>query len=97
MPARAAVTFHYRLLFANGVTFEDTWAGGQPVRCVLGRELLVRALEGALTELSVGERATVLCKPSWVYNNDLWRGKQPGAIPEDLPLMFDVQLLGVGS
>ena len=97
VPARAAVTFHYRLLFGNGVAFEDTWAGGQPVRAVLGRELLVRALEGALTELSVGERAEVLCKPSWVYDNDLWRGKQPEGIPPDLPLVLDVQLLAVGS
>ena len=64
---------------------------------MLGRELLVRALEGALTELSVGERAEVLCKPSWVYDNDLWRGKQPEGIPPDLPLVLDVQLLAVGS
>ena len=45
----------------------------------------------------MGERATVLAKPSWMYDNDLWRGKQPEGIPADLPLMLDVHLLGVGS
>lgn len=59
MPAKKMVTFHYQGLLDDGTVFFDSEQQGGPLTITIGFHQVMRELEDALDNMSVGEEATV--------------------------------------
>jgi len=85
------VSCHYTLKLTDGKKIDSSLDRGQPFQFVIGRQEVIAGWDQGLTEMSVGERATLTISP------DLGYGAQgvPGCIPPNATLIFDVELLSV--
>eukprot|EP00455_Lapot_gusevi_P029240 TRINITY_DN3131_c0_g1_i2.p2 TRINITY_DN3131_c0_g1~~TRINITY_DN3131_c0_g1_i2.p2 ORF type:complete len:213 (+),score=77.01 TRINITY_DN3131_c0_g1_i2:64-639(+) len=92
---KSEVSFHYRARTPDGFEFDNSYARGQPVRLTLGKKSLVRGLDEGIMTMSKGEISCFYIHPSWAYGDPAWAATQPPSIPQNSPVIFDVELLEI--
>lgn len=75
----------------NGTTFDSSRTRGKPFKFKIGKGEVIRGWDDGVAQLSVGQRAKLICSPDYAYGA---RG-HPGIIPPNATLTFDVELLRV--
>lgn len=82
---------HYTGTLENGETFDSSRTRGKPFRFTVGQGEVIRGWDEGVPQMSVGQRAKLVCTPDYAYGS---RG-HPGVIPPNATLNFDVELLKV--
>lgn len=85
------VSVHYTGTLDNGTKFDSSRDRNKPFKFTLGRGEVIRGWDEGVAQLSVGQRAKLICSPDYAYGS---RG-HPGVIPPNATLTFDVELLKV--
>jgi len=85
--ARDKVTVHYRGLLLNGVEFDSSYSGDEPISFGLGR--VIKGWTEGLQLMPVGSVFVFLIPPELAYGS---RGS--GSIPPDATLIFEIELFG---
>lgn len=75
----------------NGTVFDSSRNRGKPFKFKIGKGEVIRGWDDGVAQLSVGQRAKLVCSPDFAYGA---RG-HPGIIPPNATLTFDVELLRV--
>jgi FK506-binding protein 1 len=75
----------------NGTVFDSSRTRGKPFKFKIGKGEVIRGWDDGVAQLSVGQRAKLVCSPDFAYGS---RG-HPGIIPPNATLTFDVELLRV--
>lgn len=88
------VDMHYiGTLQSNGSKFDSSRDRGQPFRTRIGVGQVIRGWDEGVPQLSLGERAKLICTPDYAYGA---RGFPP-IIPPNSTLVFDVELLAING
>ena len=87
--AEQTVVAHYEGTLINGTKFDSSVDRGTPFEFSVGQGAVIKCWDHALTEMSVGEKATVTCPPDMAYG-DSGAGD---VIPGGATLNFDIQVL----
>lgn len=82
---------HYTGTLDNGTVFDSSRTRGQPFRFKVGRGEVIRGWDEGVAQMSVGQKAKLVCSPDYAYGS---RG-HPGVIPPNATLTFEVELLRV--
>uniref|UniRef100_A0A336M967 peptidylprolyl isomerase n=1 Tax=Culicoides sonorensis TaxID=179676 RepID=A0A336M967_CULSO len=82
---------HYVGTLDNGKEFDSSRKRGKPFKFTVGKGEVIRGWDEGVAQLSVGQRAKLICSPDYAYGS---RG-HPGIIPPNATLTFDVELLGI--
>lgn len=82
---------HYVGTLDNGTQFDSSRKRGKPFKFKLGKGEVIRGWDEGVAQMSVGQRAKLVCSPDYAYGS---RG-HPGIIPPNATLNFDVELLGI--
>lgn len=82
---------HYTGTLDDGKVFDSSRTRGKPFRFTVGRGEVIRGWDEGVAQMSVGQRAKLVCSPDYAYGS---RG-HPGVIPPNATLTFDVELLRV--
>jgi len=83
------VSVHYTGTLENGKKFDSSRDRGSPFKFKIGAGEVIRGWDEGVAQLSVGQRAKLICSPDYAYGQ---RG-HPGVIPPNATLTFDVELL----
>ena len=83
------VVVHYTGTLDNGKKFDSSRDRGQPFKFKIGHGEVIRGWDEGVAQLSVGQRAKLVCSPDFAYGS---RG-HPGVIPPNATLTFDVELI----
>ncbi|XP_051914203.1 peptidyl-prolyl cis-trans isomerase FKBP1A-like [Hippocampus zosterae] len=83
------VVVHYIGTLENGKVFDDSRGRGKPFKFKIGNQEVIRGWEEGVAQMSVGQRAKLICSPDYAYGS---KG-HPGIIPPNATLTFDVELL----
>jgi len=86
--AKDKVTVHYRGLLLNGVQFDSSFSGDEPVSFSLKR--VIAGWTEGLQLMPVGSVFVFLVPPELAYGS---RGG--GGIPPDATLIFEIELFGI--
>ncbi len=86
--AKDKVTVHYRGLLLNGVQFDSSFSGDEPVSFSLKR--VIAGWTEGLQLMPVGSVFVFLIPPDLAYGS---RGG--GSIPPDATLIFEIELFGI--
>jgi len=93
-PAPAAtdtVTVHYHGTLPDGRVFDSSVDRGEPASFALDK--VIPCWTEGVQRMRVGEKARLVCPPALAYGD---RGAG-GVIPPGSPLVFEVELLGIGA
>lgn len=71
--------------------FDSSRTRGKPFKFKIGKGEVIRGWDEGVAQLSIGQRAKLVCSPDYAYGA---RG-HPGIIPPNATLTFDVELLRV--
>ncbi|KAL5287255.1 FK506-bp2 family protein [Megaselia abdita] len=82
---------HYTGTLDNGTKFDSSRDRGKPFRFSVGKGEVIRGWDEGVAQMSLGQRAKLVCSPDYAYGS---RG-HPGVIPPNATLTFDVELLKV--
>jgi len=82
---------HYVGTLQNGNEFDSSRKRGRPFKFTVGKGEVIRGWDEGVAQLSVGQRARLICSPDYAYGS---KG-HPGIIPPNATLTFDVELLGI--
>ncbi len=85
------VRVHYRGTFPDGREFDSSYQRGAPSEFPLNR--VIKCWTEGLQRIKVGGKARLTCPPAIAYGE---RGAG-SAIPPNATLLFEVELLGIGS
>ncbi|GJQ76299.1 FK506-bp2 [Trypoxylus dichotomus] len=85
------VVVHYTGTLENGTKFDSSRDREVPFKFRIGKGEVIRGWDEGVAQLSVGQRAKLICSPDYAYGS---RG-HPGIIPPNATLIFDVELLKV--
>jgi len=85
------VVVHYTGHLPNGQVFDSSRERQQHFKFILGKKQVLKGWEEGIKQMSIGERAKLICPPEFAY------GKQgyPGAIPPNATLTFDIELIAL--
>lgn len=89
-PGQTAVV-HYTGTLDDGTVFDSSRTRGKPFKFSVGRGEVIKGWDEGVAQMSVGQRAKLVCSPDYAYGS---RG-HPGVIPPNARLTFDVELLRV--
>ena len=78
----------------RGRQFDSSRQGGRPFGFVLGAGRVIAGWEQGCTGMQVGGQRRVIIPPELAYGS---RGVGNGLIPPDATLLFEIELLAVGS
>lgn len=82
---------HYTGTLSDGKVFDSSRTRGKPFKFTVGQGEVIRGWDEGVPQMSVGQRAKLVCSPDYAYGS---RG-HPGVIPPNATLTFDVELLKV--
>uniref|UniRef100_A0A087XF46 peptidylprolyl isomerase n=1 Tax=Poecilia formosa TaxID=48698 RepID=A0A087XF46_POEFO len=85
------VVVHYVGTLDDGKVFDSSRSRGKPFKFKIGHQEVIRGWEEGVAQMSVGQRAKLICSPDFAYGS---KG-HPGVIPPNATLTFDVELLGL--
>ncbi|KAH7642074.1 peptidyl-prolyl cis-trans isomerase Fkbp12 [Dermatophagoides farinae] len=85
------VVVHYTGTLDDGNKFDSSRDRGRPFKFRIGRGEVIKGWDVGVAQMSVGQRAKLICSPDFAYGN---RG-HPGIIPPNATLTFDVELLAL--
>ncbi|XP_041356992.1 peptidyl-prolyl cis-trans isomerase FKBP1A-like [Gigantopelta aegis] len=83
------VVIHYIGSLENGTQFDSSRDRGVPFKFHLGKGEVIKGWEEGLKQMSVGQRAKLICP----HNVAFGEKGHPGVIPPKATLVFDVELL----
>ncbi|KAJ6649747.1 Peptidyl-prolyl cis-trans isomerase Fkbp12 [Pseudolycoriella hygida] len=83
------VVVHYTGTLQDGSVFDSSRTRGKPFKFSIGKGEVIRGWDEGVAQMSVGQRAKLVCSPDYAYGS---RG-HPGVIPPNAVLTFDVELL----
>lgn len=85
------VKVHYTGKLLDGTTF-DSSIGHDPIEVTIGAGQVIPGWENALSNMSVGQKATVIIPSAMAYGDRGTRG-----IPPFSPLVFDMEIVSVNA
>jgi FKBP-type peptidyl-prolyl cis-trans isomerase FkpA len=88
--ANDVVRVHYKGTLPDGTVFDSSIERGQPATFPLDQ--VISCWTEALQRIKVGGKARIVCPPALAYGAE----GRPG-IPPNSPLVFEVELLGIGE
>ncbi|KAL1420486.1 hypothetical protein MTO96_024304 [Rhipicephalus appendiculatus] len=74
---------------ADGSKFDSSRDRGKPFKFRIGKGEVIRGWDEGVAQMSVGQRAKLICSPDYAYG----AMGHPGIIPPNAVLTFDVELL----
>ncbi|UYV77217.1 FK506-bp2 [Cordylochernes scorpioides] len=74
----------------NGQKFDSSRDRGKPFKFVIGRGEVIKGWDQGVAQMSVGQRARLICSPDFAYGA---HGHPGSTIPPNATLTFDVELL----
>ncbi|MED6257644.1 hypothetical protein ATANTOWER_028745 [Ataeniobius toweri] len=80
------VVVHYVGTLADGKVFDSSRSRGKPFKFKIGHQEVIRGWEEGVAQMSVGQRAKLICSPDFAYGS---KG-HPGIIPPNATLTFDI-------
>lgn len=89
--ATDTVKVHYRGTFPDGREFDSSYKRGEPTSFPLNR--VIPCWTEAVQMMKPGGKARITCPPQLAYGE---RGAG-GVIPPNATLMFDIELISIGS
>nr|XP_046251709.1 FKBP prolyl isomerase 1Aa isoform X1 [Scatophagus argus] len=76
---------------ADGKVFDSSRSREKPFKFRIGHQEVIRGWEEGVAQMSVGQRAKLICSPDFAYGS---KG-HPGIIPPNATLTFDVELISL--
>lgn len=89
---RNQVSVHYEGSLLNGQVFDSSYKRGQPISFQLGVGQVIPGWDEGIGMLRVGDKARLVIPSELAYGS----AGAGGVIPPNAPLIFDVELIGVG-
>jgi len=83
------VVVHYTGTLTDGSKFDSSRDRGKPFKFKIGKGEVIRGWDDGVAQMSVGQRAKLICSPDFAYGA---KG-HPGIIPPNATLTFDVELI----
>lgn len=83
------VKVHYDAYLPDGKKFKSSRDLGETFDFTLGRGEVIKGWDEALNQMSLGERARVVCPPGYGYGAKGF----PGSVQPGQSLIFDIELL----
>ncbi|RWS19293.1 hypothetical protein B4U80_08386 [Leptotrombidium deliense] len=83
------VVIHYTGTFQDGTRFDSSRDRGTPLKFKIGKGEIIKGLDEGVAQMSVGQRAKLICSPDVAFGS---KGL-PGIIPRNATLIFDVELI----
>lgn len=94
LKAGETATFNYvGVLYSTGKTFDSSWSRNQPFTAAITAGSVIQGWVDGLPGMKVGGRRELIIPPAEAYG----KTGQPPTIPANSTLIFDVDLLSVGS
>ena len=85
------VTVNYRGTLTNGIEFDSSYTRGEPISFPLTR--VIACWTEGLQKMKVGGKSQLICPANIAYGE----GGRPPVIPPNSTLVFEVELLKIGS
>jgi len=83
------VVVHYTGTLDDGTKFDSSRDRGKPFKFRIGKGEVIKGWDQGVAQMSVGQRAKLICSPDFAYGS---KG-HPGIIPPNSTLTFDVELI----
>ncbi|XP_023238564.1 peptidyl-prolyl cis-trans isomerase FKBP1A-like [Centruroides vittatus] len=87
--AGQTVVVHYTGTLEDGQKFDSSRDRGKPFKFRIGRGEVIKGWDLGVAQMSVGQRAKLVCSPDFAYGSV----GHPGIIPPNAKLTFDVELI----
>ncbi|KAK2725328.1 hypothetical protein QYM36_001693 [Artemia franciscana] len=75
------VVVHYTGTLDNGKVFDSSRTRGQPFKFTLGMGEVIRGWDEGVAQLSLGQRAKLICTPDYAYGSKGHPGVYPFLAP----------------
>lgn len=85
------VVVHYTGTLEDGSKFDSSRDRDKPFKFKIGRGEVIKGWDHGVAQMSIGQRAKLICSPDYAYGS---KG-HPGIIPPNATLIFDVELLAL--